>query len=123
MAQDDEAEQQSEGRRGDQEEIDRGDAIGVVSRKGLPGLVGRSPAFDHVLGHRRLHHIDTDLQELAMDARRTPQGVGRTEFADALSDFLGNPKPARRSSRFSPPECLKAASVPSQDRFRLDDDH
>ena len=38
MAQDDEAEQQFEGCRGNHEEIDRGNAIGVVSQKGLPRL-------------------------------------------------------------------------------------
>ena len=38
MAQDDEAEQQFEGRGGNHEEIDRGNAIGVVSQKCLPRL-------------------------------------------------------------------------------------
>ncbi len=38
MAQDDEAEQQFEGRGGNHEDIDRGNAVGVVSQKGLPRL-------------------------------------------------------------------------------------
>jgi hypothetical protein len=38
MAQYDEAEQQSEGCGGNHEEIDRGNAGGVVSQKGLPRL-------------------------------------------------------------------------------------
>ncbi len=82
---------------------------------------GRRTALDQIVGHGRLRHSDTDLQELAVDPRYAPEGIGTVDLADQISDFLVNPWPAGSTSRFQPPERLEAVPVPAHHRLVLDD--
>jgi len=77
MLQDKKAEEQAKGHGGDHEEIHRGDAVGMITQEGrLPALRRRSPPPRHILRDARLPDIDTELEELAMDPRSTPEWVG-----------------------------------------------
>ena len=49
------------------------DTCRMVAEEGLPGLRPPSPTPRHVLGHRRLRDFDAELQQLTMNAGRTPQ--------------------------------------------------
>ncbi len=61
MVQNKESEQQLEIHCGDDEKIDRGNAIGVVPQERLPGLPRRPPSLRHVLGNGRLRYVDSQL--------------------------------------------------------------
>src|SRR5665213_4445269 len=82
MLQDKKAEEQAKGNGRDDEEIHRGNAVGMITQEGLPALRRRSPPPRHILRHARLPDIDTELEELAMDPRSTPEWVGQSHLAD-----------------------------------------
>jgi hypothetical protein len=82
MLQDKNAEEQAKGNGRDYEEIHRGDAVGMITQEGLPALRRRSPPPRHIFRHALLPDIDTELEELAMDPRSTPEGVGQAHLAD-----------------------------------------
>jgi len=121
MAQDDEAEQQFKGRRGNHEEVDRGNAIGVVSKEGHPRLRGRTPALGYVLGHGRLRHVDADLEELTVDTWSAPQGIGQAHLADQGPHFWRDSRPAQAIPGLPAPERLKASPMSAHNGLRLDD--
>ena len=76
MPQDEKAKEQPERDSEDSahhEEVHRGDPIGMIAQEGLPALRRRSPLPHHVFRHARLPDIDTELEELSVNPRRTPK--------------------------------------------------
>ena len=76
---------------------------------------------DHVLGDRGLAEVISELQQLAMDTRRTPEWVFKRYPADHRSHLDRNLGSA--SSRIAPPTPVKppTGSVPTNDGVGLDD--
>ena len=67
-------EQQPKVDRRDHKEVHGADTGHMIAQERLPRLARPGPAtLGHVLGDRRLSDLDPELQQLAMDARRTPQ--------------------------------------------------
>ena len=67
--------------------------------------------------------VDAQLEQLAVNARCSPQRILTTQFADEFSDVFRNPRPPRSTAADLPgPEQTKAPAVPSDDGVRLDDD-
>src|ERR1700726_3239178 len=58
------------------EHIDRSDPISVIADKGSPALRRRVSPPDHVFGDAGLADLDTELEQLSMDPRRSPQRIG-----------------------------------------------
>ena len=56
----------------DNEQVHGGDVRRVVTQEGAPSLGRRSTSLDHVLRDAGLSDLEADLEQLAMDARRTP---------------------------------------------------
>jgi hypothetical protein len=48
----------------------------------------------HVIGDGRLRDLDAELEPLAMDPRRTPNGIGSAHLPDQVSKVLRDPRPA-----------------------------
>src|SRR5262249_48135735 len=88
-----------------------------------PGLRGRTATLDHVLRDCRLSHLKAQFQQLAMNARRTPQGVRDAHLADQGTKFVVDPGPADTPARFPAPVAAKARAVPPEKRVRADDQH
>ena len=44
--------------------------------------------LDHVLGDGRFSDFNTEFEQFAMDARRTPEPVGPAHLADEFSSLL-----------------------------------
>ena len=62
--------------------INGGDVRRMIAKEGLPAL-GRWPQPPlHVFGNCRLGDIEAQLEQLAMDARRSPQWVGPAHLAN-----------------------------------------
>jgi hypothetical protein len=48
---------------------------------------GVPPPSRHVLGDGRLADLDAELQQLAVDARRTPERVGAAHLSDQITNL------------------------------------
>ncbi len=94
----------------------------MVSEERLPRLRRRATTPGHVLRHGRLGHLDSQLEQLAMDPGRPPQRIGQADLANQVSDFSGNSWSTRAASGLPAPERLEAAPMPANNGFRLDDD-
>src|SRR5260370_15728845 len=99
MAKDDHNIEEAEADRRRHEQIHRGDAGGMVAQKGLPALARRSPTSPHVLRHCPLRDLDAELEQLAMNARRALQRIGKPHLANKIAqvalDLRPNPACAR----------------------------
>ena len=71
----DEDEQDAQARGGNGEEVEGDHVPGMVGEECPPGLRGLGAPLRHQPGDGALGHVDAELEELAMDARRAPDGV------------------------------------------------
>jgi hypothetical protein len=94
----------------------------VWLHRGLPPRREWSATPRHVLGNRRLGDVDTQLQQLAMNAWRTPKGIVAADGSDQISDVSGACRPADTTTRLPAPVQAEAAAVAAQQRLRLEDD-
>jgi hypothetical protein len=77
MPQDEKAKEQSERNSAHYEEVYRGDSIGMIAQEGVPALRRRSPLLHHVFRRSRLPDIDTELEELSVNPRRTAKRLAK----------------------------------------------
>src|SRR6266702_2014433 len=64
------------------EQVHGGDVRCVVTQEGGPALGRRSTSLDHVLRNAGLSDLKAELEQLAMDTRRTPQRIVNAHPAD-----------------------------------------
>jgi hypothetical protein len=103
-------------------QIDSGDVRSVIAEKGLPAL-RRRPASSHdILGDGRLGDLDAELEQFAVNTRRTPQRVLPTDPSDETLGVRQYGRSASQSPRLPAPEQAKANSVPAQQGLWLEDD-
>jgi hypothetical protein len=119
----DENEEDAEASGGHRKEVNRDDVPDVVSEERPPGLRGLGTTRGHEAGDGALGDVDAELEELAVDARRTPQGIRRGHRPDEGGDlgadgWAAASGPAREAS----PVLAEAAPRPSEDGIRRDDD-
>jgi len=112
---------QSERDRWHDEQVHRGDAIRVVAKERFPSLRGRPPPPRHILGHARLADIDTKLEELTMDSRRSPQRIGDAHLADQPTNFQRHGWSTAAAPRFPTPIRSKSSTAPTNHGVRSDD--
>src|SRR3981189_1967387 len=72
---------------GDHEQIHRGNVRSVVSQKGFPPLTGRPASLDHVFGDTRLRDLKPELEQLTVDARRSPKRIVHAHPPDQYAQF------------------------------------
>jgi hypothetical protein len=96
-----EAVQQSEANGRDHEQIHGGNVRRVVSQKGPPSLAWRSASLDYVLGDARLRDLKPELEQFAVDARRTPKQILPARLPDQRTQFRLNRRSPSPSTRFS----------------------
>jgi hypothetical protein len=83
----DEDEEDAQARGGDGEEVDGDQFPGMVGEERPPGLRRLGTPPRHEARHGTLGHLDTDLQELTMDARGTPKRVRGGHAGDQSPDL------------------------------------
>ena len=125
MAEDNQAIEQVEADRRNHENVECSNVRSVISQEGLLRLrwwpaVSR---FGHVIGDGRLRDLNAELEQLAMDPRRAPKGIGLAHLADQVSKFFRDPRPAAPGARFPPPESSEPLAMPSDDRFWVHQRH
>ena len=122
MGQDNEHEQQSIRDGGHDEEIGGHDLIDVIGEERPPGLGRRAPAASHVSGHGRLTDVDAELQEFAVDSRRTPERIGLRHPTNQEADVRRDDRSTQTTSAFPGLEEPEAPTVPGEDRLGSDED-
>jgi hypothetical protein len=93
------------------EQIHRGDAVGMIAEERLPALGRRTSSLGHIFSHARLSDRDVELQQLSMDPWRSPQWVGDAHLVDQSAHFQRNCWPATTRSRLPAPVQTEARTV------------
>jgi hypothetical protein len=75
----------------------------------------------HVLGDSRLACRDAQLLKLPVNPRRAPEWIRAGQLADEGAHVWWHTRPPVGPSTLPPPEQAKAAPMPCDDGFRLDD--
>ena len=77
---------------------------------------------DHVLADAGLADVDAELQEFAVNVRRSPEWIFATEHTDQLANLFGHRRAAAlHIAKPATPEQAKALPVPADHRGGLDD--
>ena len=82
-----EDEEELEGHCWDEEEVCGREVLGVVREKCPPGLRGRFAVSGHVFGDGCLRELDSDLQQLTVNARSAPARIAKAHLADEIANF------------------------------------
>ncbi len=108
---------------GNREEVDRGDDLAVVGEEGAPSLpfVGMGRAPGHEARNRALGDLEAELQDLAVDARRTPRRVLGGHPANEDSDLGCCARSSSAGPRLPAPVPPEALAMPADDGLGLDD--
>src|SRR2546422_3486736 len=113
VAQHHEHEQDPKGRRGYSEEIQRDQILGVILQKRAPRLRRRPPRSEHVLRNRRLRYRQAQLQQLAMDPRRTPERIGAADPPNQISERRPDRGPTVSASTLPRPVAPEPLPMPA----------
>src|SRR5262249_5518690 len=77
----------------------------------------------HVLGHSRLSDRKAELEQLAMNARRTPKHILRAHASDQRPQPGIDWRPASQVPGFPTPIAAETRAMPAHQRLRPDDCH
>ena len=103
------------------EQVHGGDVRRVVTQEDAPALGRRSTSLDHVLRDARLSELKAELEQLAMDARRTPQRIVNAHPPDQRAQVRVDLGPASKGAGFPTPVMAKASPMPTHQGLRSDD--
>jgi hypothetical protein len=121
---DEEAIKSSELQCGNREEVEGGDDLAMVVEECEPPLslilVMSSLQTLQVARNRWFGHVEPELEQFAMDARRAPPRILLFHAPDQLADFVGHLRPSTLS-RPPAPKQTEASAMPGHHRFRFDD--
>ena len=92
---------------------------GYGGRCAIPGTAAR--ILDHVLRDAGLRDFEAELEQLAMDARRTPQRIFRAHPPDQCAQICGDLWPASKGAGFPPPVPTEAGPMPTYESLGPDD--
>src|SRR6476619_7320455 len=88
----------------------------MVTQEGAQTRGGRSGS-DHILRDAGLSDFKAELEQLAVDARRSPQRIVNTDPSDQRAQVGVDLRPTSQRARFPPPVPAEAGSVPSHERL------
>src|SRR5262245_14488048 len=97
-------------------------ALHVVLQKRAPGLGRRPSLAHHVLGNGGLGDVDAELQQFAVNPRRSLQRIGRAHGPNEIADLRRYRWAAICLATFPSPVEPKSFAVPGNDGLRLHED-
>src|SRR6266478_35095 len=122
MSEHDENEQYAEPGGGNREEIEGDEISDMVGEEGPPSLGCRCAPLRHQPGNGALREVEAELEELGMDAWRTPEGIRRGHAPDQSPDLRVDERATSgRAAREKRPVRAKAPALPPQDGVGSDD--
>src|SRR5438128_4022502 len=118
----DEHEEDAQARGGNREEVEGDQISDMVGEECPPRLRRLGPPLRHQPGDGTLGHVDTELQELAMDSWGAPEGVRGGHAGDQSLDLgMDGRATSGRAARELAPVFAEAAPLPPQDGIGGDD--
>src|SRR5450756_1014928 len=105
----------------DNEQIHGSNVRCMVPQKGAPSLTWRSTSLDHVFGDARLRDIKPELEQFAVDTRRTPKRILHAHLPDQRAEVRLDLRPPSPGARLPTPVATKAGTMSPHERLRLDD--
>jgi hypothetical protein len=105
------------------EQIQGCDVRRVVTQEGAPALTRWITSRGHVFGDGRLRHREAELEQLAMNARRTPKPVVKAHPPDQRPQICSDLRPASQVPRFPAPIAPKTSTMPAHEGLGPDDHH
>ena len=81
---------------------------------------GRSASLDHILRDAGLSDLKAELEQFAMDARRSPQRIVNAHPPDQSAQVRVDLRSASKGTGFPTPIPAEAGSVPSHEGLRAD---
>src|SRR6476659_8420761 len=117
---DDEDIEQVEANGRSNEQVHGGDVRRMVTQEGVPSLGGRPASLDHVLRDAGLSDLKAELEQLAMDARRSPQRIVGAHPSDQRAQVRVDLRPTSKGAGFPTPVPAEAGSVPSHEGLGAD---
>ena len=105
---------------GHDEEVSCHELVHVVRQEGPPRLRGWSLVPDDVFSDGRLRDRHTEFQQLAVNARGTPQRIGCRHCSDQHADFSIDLRPTSPVSALPAPVQAKPSPMPADDGFGFD---
>src|SRR5260370_15389521 len=91
----------------------------MMGEKGLPALGRRPSRLGHILGYARLTDIDTEIEKLSMDPRRSPQWVCDAHLSDQPAYFQRHRRSTATRSRLPAPLRSESGAVPTDNGVLL----
>src|SRR6266511_3908173 len=93
----------------------------MVTQKGAPALIGRVIFPGHIFGDGRLSHRKTELEQLAMNARRAPKQIFNAHPPDQCPQIRTDLRSASQIPRFPAPIAAKTGTMPAHESLGTDD--
>src|SRR5205809_1481232 len=118
---DDEDVEQIEANGRNNEQIHGGDVRCVITQEGAPSLGRRSTSLDHVLRDAGLSDLEAELEQLAMDARRSSQRIFRAHPPDQRAQIRVDLRSTSKGAGFPTPVPTEAGAMPADEGLRSDD--
>jgi hypothetical protein len=87
----------------------------MVTQEGAPPRGGRSASLDHILRDAGLSDLKAELEQLAVDARRSPQRILNAHPSDERAHVPVDLRPTSKGAGFPTPVPAEAGSVPSHE--------
>src|SRR5204862_5029282 len=103
------------------EQVHGADVRCVVTQEGPPSLGRGAASLDHVLRDARLSDLETELEQLTMDARRSPQRIFRAYPPDQRAQIRGDLRPTSERAGFPTPIPTEAGPMPTYEGLGPDD--
>src|ERR1700675_1901695 len=92
----------------------------MVAQEGAPSLRGRFASLDHILRNAGLSDLKAELEQLAMNARGTPQRIVNAHPLDQRAQVRVDLRPASKGAGFPTPVPAESGSVPSHEGLGAD---
>src|SRR3954471_18191565 len=103
-------------------EIHRHQALDMIVEKCPPSWRRWSSAAEHVFADAGFAHIEAQLEQFTMDARRTPERILTAHRPNQSTDLLGHDGTPRLAlPNFPSPKEAKALPMPAEDGRGLDE--
>src|SRR3984893_8395165 len=75
----------------DNEQVHGGNILSMITQKGAPSLAWRPASLGHVFGHTRLRDLKPELEQLTVNARRSPKRIFETHPPDQRAQLRVDP--------------------------------
>ena len=87
----------------------------MVAQEGAPPRGGWSASLDHILCDAGLSDFKAEPEQLAVDARRSPQRIVIAHPSDQRAQVRADLRPTSKGAGFPSPVPAEAGSVPSHE--------